>query len=170
MSKIKMRGEDEHVRLRVRVREICTSIHSHFQHFYLSTFVLFSFSTFLFSAFFLSILFLSAFFHPFYGSSDRSFVGAPRGRYSRLAASIFQRVPSRWYPFFTSHRLRSGKNRSNFLPLQRTVLSSDCMIFRFQKNLIDWTLSSKKLIRRERHTEIMWLAELPAPPNLIGRR
>ncbi len=55
-----MRGEDEHVRLRVRVREICTSIHSHFQHFYLSTFVLFSFSTF-----FLSIFFLSAFFHPF---------------------------------------------------------------------------------------------------------
>ncbi len=65
MSKTKMRGEDEHVRLRVRVREICTSIHSHFQHFYLSTFVLFSFSTFLFSTFFLSIFFLSAFLHPF---------------------------------------------------------------------------------------------------------
>jgi hypothetical protein len=31
MSKTKMRGEDEHVRL--RVKEICTSIHSHFQHF-----------------------------------------------------------------------------------------------------------------------------------------
>ncbi len=54
MSKTKMRAEDEHARLRMRVREIFNSIQSHFQHFYLSIFVVFSFSTF----------FLSAFFHP----------------------------------------------------------------------------------------------------------
>jgi len=60
MSKTKMRCEDEHVRLRARARKSCTSIHSHFQHVYLSTFVLFSISTF-----FILIFFLSAFFHPF---------------------------------------------------------------------------------------------------------
>jgi hypothetical protein len=55
LSKTRIRGEDEHVRLKVRVREICTSIYSRFQHFYPSPFVLFLFLT----------LFLSAFFHPF---------------------------------------------------------------------------------------------------------
>ncbi len=33
MSKIKMRDENERVRLRERVMEIGTSIHSHFHHF-----------------------------------------------------------------------------------------------------------------------------------------
>ncbi len=46
-----MRGEDEYVRLGVRVSVICTSIFSRFQSFYLSIFVLLSFSTFFLSAF-----------------------------------------------------------------------------------------------------------------------
>jgi hypothetical protein len=49
-----MRGEDEYVRLGVRVSVICTSIFSRFQSFYLSIFVLLSFSIFSFSTFFLS--------------------------------------------------------------------------------------------------------------------
>jgi hypothetical protein len=42
----KMSDENERVRLRERVMEICISIHSHFHHFYLVAFSLFSFSTF----------------------------------------------------------------------------------------------------------------------------
>jgi hypothetical protein len=52
MPKTRISGEDEHVRLKLRMREICTSIYSRFQHFYSSTFVLFLFSTFFLSAFF----------------------------------------------------------------------------------------------------------------------
>jgi hypothetical protein len=52
MSKIRIWGEDEHIRLKLRVRKICTSIHFRFQHFYSSTFVLFLFSIFFLSGFF----------------------------------------------------------------------------------------------------------------------
>ena len=44
----KLRNQEEDIR--VKVREIYTSMHFHFQYFYLSTFVLFLFSTFLLSA------------------------------------------------------------------------------------------------------------------------
>ena len=52
MSKTRIWGGDEHVRLKVRGRKICTSISSRFQHFYPTTFVLFWFSIFLFSTLF----------------------------------------------------------------------------------------------------------------------
>jgi hypothetical protein len=53
MSKARISGEDEQVRLKLRMREICTSVYSRFQHFYSSTFVLFLFP----------IVFLSVFYH-----------------------------------------------------------------------------------------------------------
>ncbi len=50
--KIRIWGEDEDVRLKLKMKEICTWIYSRFQHFYSSTFVLFLFSRFFLSAFF----------------------------------------------------------------------------------------------------------------------
>jgi hypothetical protein len=72
MSKTRIWGEDEHVRLKLRVRTICTSIYPRFQHFYSSTFVLF---------------FLSIFFH--HTSGSRCEILDPAGSILNITRSRF---------------------------------------------------------------------------------
>jgi len=73
---------------------------------------------------------------------------------------MFQNNSSRWWPFSTTHRSRRRKENSDF----STVIKYDPSIW--------WPdlLVQKNPIGRDRNTEITWLAELPAPRNLMDDR